>query len=51
MDTDLIVSCARPGQDHRVRLHKRKVEPGEVMVASKWGYTYTAGWSTAAPSG
>jgi aryl-alcohol dehydrogenase-like predicted oxidoreductase len=29
-------------------LHKRKIEPGEVAVASKWGYTYTAGWSTTA---
>jgi aryl-alcohol dehydrogenase-like predicted oxidoreductase len=30
-------------------LHKRKIEPGQVVVASKWGYTYTAGWSTSAP--
>jgi aryl-alcohol dehydrogenase-like predicted oxidoreductase len=29
-------------------LHDRKIEPGEVVVASKWGYTYTAGWSTSA---
>jgi aryl-alcohol dehydrogenase-like predicted oxidoreductase len=29
-------------------LRKRGVEPGEVTVASKWGYTYTAGWSTSA---
>ena len=29
-------------------LHKRKIEPGAVTVASKWGYTYTAGWSTRA---
>jgi len=29
-------------------LHKRAIEPGEVIVASKWGYTYTAGWSTSA---
>jgi len=29
-------------------LRKRKIEPGEVVVASKWGYTYTAGWSTSA---
>ena len=29
-------------------LDKRKIEPGEVVVASKWGYTYTAGWSTSA---
>ena len=27
-------------------LRKRAIEPGEVSVASKWGYTYTAGWST-----
>src|SRR5438094_5880796 len=27
-------------------LRKREIEPGEVVVASKWGYTYTAGWST-----
>ena len=30
-------------------LAKRKIEPGEVVVASKWGYTYTAAWSTSAP--
>jgi aryl-alcohol dehydrogenase-like predicted oxidoreductase len=29
-------------------LRKREIEPGEIMVASKWGYTYTAGWSTSA---
>ena len=29
-------------------LRKREIEPGEVTVASKWGYTYTAGWSTSA---
>lgn len=27
-------------------LRKRAIEPGAVSVASKWGYTYTAGWST-----
>lgn len=25
-------------------LHARGIEPGEVTVGSKWGYTYTAGW-------
>jgi aryl-alcohol dehydrogenase-like predicted oxidoreductase len=29
-------------------LAKRDIEPGEIVVASKWGYTYTAGWSTTA---
>jgi aryl-alcohol dehydrogenase-like predicted oxidoreductase len=29
-------------------LRKRSIEPGEILVASKWGYTYTAGWSTSA---
>src|ERR1700741_101312 len=29
-------------------LRQRKIEPDEVVVASKWGYTYTAGWSTTA---
>jgi aryl-alcohol dehydrogenase-like predicted oxidoreductase len=29
-------------------LKKRGIEPGEVVVASKWGYTYTAAWSTTA---
>jgi aryl-alcohol dehydrogenase-like predicted oxidoreductase len=29
-------------------LRKRGVTPGEVVIASKWGYTYTAGWSTSA---
>jgi aryl-alcohol dehydrogenase-like predicted oxidoreductase len=27
-------------------LQKRSIKPGQVVVASKWGYTYTAGWST-----
>jgi aryl-alcohol dehydrogenase-like predicted oxidoreductase len=25
-------------------LRRRGLQPGEVTVASKWGYTYTAGW-------
>jgi aryl-alcohol dehydrogenase-like predicted oxidoreductase len=29
-------------------LTKRNTEPGKIVVASKWGYTYTAGWSTTA---
>jgi aryl-alcohol dehydrogenase-like predicted oxidoreductase len=29
-------------------LKKREIEPGEIVIASKWGYTYTAGWSTSA---
>ena len=29
-------------------LDKRAIAPGEVVVASKWGYTYTADWSTSA---
>ena len=29
-------------------LRKRAIEPGEITVASKWGYTYTADWSTSA---
>ena len=29
-------------------LRKRAIEPGEISVASKWGYTYTADWSTSA---
>ena len=29
-------------------LETRGIEPGEVTIASKWGYTYTAGWSTSA---
>jgi aryl-alcohol dehydrogenase-like predicted oxidoreductase len=29
-------------------LRKREIEPGEIVVASKWAYTYTAGWSTTA---
>ena len=29
-------------------LRKRAIEPGQLIVASKWGYTYTAGWSTSA---
>jgi aryl-alcohol dehydrogenase-like predicted oxidoreductase len=29
-------------------LRKRDIAPSEITVASKWGYTYTAGWSTTA---
>ncbi|MDB4871245.1 MAG: NADP-dependent oxidoreductase domain protein [Gemmatimonadales bacterium] len=29
-------------------LRKRAIEPGQIVVASKWGYTYTADWSTSA---
>jgi len=29
-------------------LRKREIEPAQIAVASKWGYTYTAGWSTSA---
>jgi aryl-alcohol dehydrogenase-like predicted oxidoreductase len=29
-------------------LRERDIRPGEVVVASKWGYRYTAGWSTSA---
>jgi aryl-alcohol dehydrogenase-like predicted oxidoreductase len=29
-------------------LRMREIEPGEIVVASKWGYTYTADWSTSA---
>jgi aryl-alcohol dehydrogenase-like predicted oxidoreductase len=29
-------------------LRKREISPADVVVASKWGYTYTAGWSTSA---
>jgi aryl-alcohol dehydrogenase-like predicted oxidoreductase len=25
-------------------LTSRRIEPGQVVVSSKWGYTYTAGW-------
>jgi aryl-alcohol dehydrogenase-like predicted oxidoreductase len=29
-------------------LKKRAIEPGKIVIASKWGYTYTADWSTTA---
>src|SRR5438105_1857763 len=29
-------------------LHERRIQPAEVAIASKWGYTYTADWSTSA---
>ena len=29
-------------------LRKRAIEPSDITVASKWGYAYTAGWSTTA---
>src|SRR5438128_1997765 len=29
-------------------LAARQIEPGEVTIGSKWGYTYTAGWKVEA---
>ena len=29
-------------------LAARRIDPGEVIVGSKWGYTYTAGWKVEA---
>jgi aryl-alcohol dehydrogenase-like predicted oxidoreductase len=29
-------------------LRKRAIKPQQLVIASKWGYTYTAGWSTSA---
>ncbi|MFO0906946.1 MAG: aldo/keto reductase [Isosphaeraceae bacterium] len=29
-------------------LEARGIKPAEVVIGSKWGYTYTAGWSTTA---
>ncbi len=29
-------------------LRSRRIAPSDVVVASKWGYTYTAGWATSA---
>lgn len=29
-------------------LAQRQIDPGAVVVGSKWGYTYTAGWKVAA---
>jgi aryl-alcohol dehydrogenase-like predicted oxidoreductase len=29
-------------------LNSRRIAPGDVFVASKWGYTYTAGWKVKA---
>lgn len=29
-------------------LGKRQIAPAQIVVASKWGYTYTAGWSASA---
>src|SRR5437763_5294269 len=26
-------------------LHTREIPPGELTISSKWGYTYTAGWT------
>jgi aryl-alcohol dehydrogenase-like predicted oxidoreductase len=31
-------------------LARRGIRPGEVVVGSKWGYRYTAGWKVSAPS-
>src|SRR5690606_38849565 len=29
-------------------LHARHIDPAQVVVGSKWGYTYTAGWQVQA---
>lgn len=29
-------------------LHSRQIDPAQVVVGSKWGYTYTAGWQVQA---
>jgi aryl-alcohol dehydrogenase-like predicted oxidoreductase len=31
-------------------LRARSLEPGAIVVGSKWGYTYTAGWRVDAPT-
>lgn len=31
-------------------LDERRMEPGDVVVASKWGYAYTADWKVDAPT-
>lgn len=32
-------------------LHSRDLMPGDVIVGSKWGYTYTADWQITVPDG
>ena len=32
-------------------LHQRHIEPTQVTVGSKWGYTYTAAWQVNLPAG
>ena len=32
-------------------LDSRNVQPGQVTIASKWGYTYTADWNVSLPAG
>jgi aryl-alcohol dehydrogenase-like predicted oxidoreductase len=32
-------------------LRKREIDPNEIRVGSKWGYTYTAAWQVQTPEG
>ena len=32
-------------------LAKRQIKEKDIIVGSKWGYTYTAGWQASLPAG
>jgi aryl-alcohol dehydrogenase-like predicted oxidoreductase len=46
---DMARSYGRAEEFFAAWLKQRAIKPGDVAVASKWGYTYTAGWATTAP--
>ena len=45
---DMARSYGRAEEFFSSWLKQRRLRPGDVVVASKWGYTYTAGWNTRA---
>lgn len=45
---DAARSYGRAEQFLSTWLRRRELAPGEVVVGSKWGYTYTAGWQVEA---
>jgi aryl-alcohol dehydrogenase-like predicted oxidoreductase len=46
---DVARSYGRAEEMLRSWLDQRRIRPQDVVVGSKWGYTYTAGWQVTAP--
>ena len=48
---DAARSYGRAEQFLAAWLDSRKIQPGQITIASKWGYTYTADWNVSLPAG